>query len=510
MKIINNLTIRSGISLFLLSFAATWCSAQSLENVIDQQLAPLNGSKCAFSVAILSPKTGKSIYLCNPDQAVAPASNMKLLTTISAVATLGPDFQFTTILARQGNDYIIFGDGDPGLGDPDLVSPITETFDQWAVALRKAGITQITGKVIFDDSIFDRQLCHPNWPGNQLQNWYAAPVSGLNLNDNCLDLSVGFDDARKAQLIIVPAVESLKVEPVWLKSRSAQTTINASWESLDTLKVKISLGSRTAGPVYFTVQDPTLFFANSLRGRFSSYGIKITGPVEFRKMRKPNGALPDGLTIISSYKTPIWNTVLRANRDSQNFFAEALFKRMGYRYSEKNSAIPVGSWANGQLGLKAFLEKEVQVPTENLKIDDGSGLSRYNRISAYTIAKLLYYANQQSWKSSLLDTMAVSGQKGTLRKRMRGTPAAGKVYAKTGYIAGVSALSGYVVNSQKEPEFIFSMLYNFSPSGNLWQVKSISDRICIELAKAVVDQPGINPNPNSPEPDTDDVQEDTE
>ena len=156
---------------------------------------------------------------------------------------------------------------------------------------------------------------------------------------------------------------------------------------------------------------------------------------------------------------------------------------MDFDFSRKTSELPVGSWANGEQAVKSFLETELKISVKDLRIDDGSGLSRYNRVSAGTIAKLLYFAQQQSWNRSFMDTLAVAGQSGTLRKRLRGTPAAGRVYAKTGYIAGVSALSGYVVNNQKEPEYIFSMLYNFSPTGKLWQVKSISDRICVELAR---------------------------
>ena len=510
MKIISKLSQFFIVCFLSLSCFTAWCSAYSLETLIQQQLSPLGSFKCDYSVVVLSAKTGKLIFQANADQAVAPASNQKLVTTISAIATLGPEFEFATILAGRGEDYIVIGGGDPGFGDPELMDPVTDTFDQWAITLRKSGVTKVSGNFIFDDSIFDRQLCHPNWPGNQLGNWYAAPVSGLNLNDNCLDLSVGFDDERRAQLIIAPAVEDMEVEPIWLRAKSAQTLISPAWESLHKLKVRVTLGSRSAGPVCFTVQDPTLFFANVLRNRFNAYGISIDGTVEFRKVRKANGDLPDELTVVGQYRTPIFCAALRANRDSQNFFAECLIKRMGFDFSRKTSELPVGSWANGEQAVKSFLETELKISVKDLRIDDGSGLSRYNRVSAGTIAKLLYFAQQQSWNRSFMDTLAVAGQSGTLRKRLRGTPAAGRVYAKTGYIAGVSALSGYVVNNQKEPEYIFSMLYNFSPTGKLWQVKSISDRICVELAKAVKDQPGATPCLPEPEPETDDIQEDFE
>ena len=200
----------------------------------------------------------------------------------------------------------------------------------WAINSEKVGVTKVWVTLFVTDSIFYRHVCHPKLAEQSVGNWYAAPVSGLNLNDNCLDLSVGFDDERRAQLIIAPAVEDMEVEPIWLRAKSAQTLISPAWESLHKLKVRVTLGSRSAGPVCFTVQDPTLFFANVLRNRFNAYGISIDGSVEFRKVRKANGDLPDELTVVGQYRTPIFCAALRANRTVRIFCAECLIKTNGF------------------------------------------------------------------------------------------------------------------------------------------------------------------------------------
>jgi D-alanyl-D-alanine carboxypeptidase/D-alanyl-D-alanine-endopeptidase (penicillin-binding protein 4) len=121
-------------------------------------------------------------------------------------------------------------------------------------------------------------------------------------------------------------------------------------------------------------------------------------------------------------------------------------------------------------------------------------LSKNNRITANILAKLLYFAKQQPWGEEFRSSFAVAGNDGTLRKRMRGTPASGKVYAKTGFIAGTSALSGYVLDNQNKPRVIFSMIFNFSPAGKLWQVKGIEDKICVTIAKLLANRPSPEQN----------------
>jgi D-alanyl-D-alanine carboxypeptidase/D-alanyl-D-alanine-endopeptidase (penicillin-binding protein 4) len=429
--------------------------------------------------------TGETVFEANPDSPVPPASNQKLMTTITAISTLGPEFEFTTTLARKGEDFYIIGDGDPGFGDPDLMDPVTQGVDEWAEALLKKGIKEIKGKLIFDESVFDGQYRHPKWLSKYLNHWYAAPVAGFCMNDNCLDLSVDFDKDRKAMITIVPGMENVSVSPAWIPSKGGQTFISSAWESPEKLKVRVTLGSRPAGPVNFAVNDPARFFASVVQNRFRAYGIKVPDEVEFGKIRKPFGQLPEDLVILAQSKTPIFDAVTRANRNSQNLFAECLFKRMAYQSAVNSSKPESGSWELGSKAAKTFLSQEVQTPVDRLVIDDGSGLSPYNRETAGTFTALLGYVTKQPWRDRFLDTLAVAGKSGTLKRRMRHTAAEGRVLAKTGYISNVSALSGYVVDESNQPRYIFSMLFNFSPAGRLWQVKEIEDKICVSLASCV-------------------------
>jgi len=477
-------------------------AAMTFQQFMDQQLSPLKG-KTNFGVVIMSAQDGHVIYAANPNLPLVPASNEKILTTVTALAILGADFQFTTTLAKSGGDLVIIGDGDPGFGDPSLCEtrPVTDIFDEWAKALSATGIKEISGKLILDDTIFDRQFVHPNWPADQVNRWYTAPVAGLNFNDNCLDLFVQYDTDKKPHLLTSPATQFFVIEPQWIPAKGTSTTIWPIWESPQKLKAKIRLGSRGTGPVNITVNDPPLYFAAVCKERLQANGITIKGPIAFQRIRKSDGSFPDNLTIIARHKTPIMEAVTRANTNSQNFFAECIFKRLGYQSAKTHASFSAGTWTTGQLAVKEFLQDRLKVSLDNIFIDDGSGLSKNNRVSAEIIAKLLYFAQQQLWGERFRSSLAVAGGKdGTLRKRMRRTAAAGRVYAKTGYIAGSSALSGYILDNENKPKIIFSMIFNFpGASGKLWQIKSIEDKICIVLAQLLANQPITTPKNTEPE-----------
>src|SRR5262249_27767770 len=127
------------------------------------------------------------------DKPLTPASNMKVLTTSAALDRLGADFKFRTLLVVHEGDAIIVGDGDPALGDEELLRPMkwtaTTTFEKWAEALKKRGVTTVRN-VVVDDSVFDTNFFHPNWPAGQAAATYCAEVGGLALNANLVGFLV--------------------------------------------------------------------------------------------------------------------------------------------------------------------------------------------------------------------------------------------------------------------------------------------------------------------------------
>ncbi len=470
---------------FLLLLFAGLCPGETLSGRISRCLSMVNSQKVDYGIVVYSADASRIVYQKNGSAPLIPASNQKLLTTITALHQLGSDFNFHTTFGLLGDDLVVVGDGDPGFGDPVLSKSdnLTGVFDDWAEKLKARGITEVKGRIIFDDSIFDRELHHPSWPADQLNKWYTAPISGLTFNDNCVAISVKFNDQNQAQLIFVPPTESIRIIPKWKQNGASRTIINPSWKSPDSMLINITVGSKPAGPVFVPVKSPRIFFSGLCRERLEKNGIHIDGDTVFDRIRRFDGSLPTSLKIIAVHTTPLIDDIRRADKNSQNLFAESIFKRIGFNLARQRASFPVGSWTTGGFAVRDFLQHTLSASCDGINIDDGGGLSRKNRVTTGLLVKLLRFANGNY--PDFIKCLSISGHDGTLRRRMRRTLAEGKIYGKTGYILGVSALSGYVVDSKGGVKYIFSMLFNNFNRGQLWQIKSVQDKICIELCREV-------------------------
>src|SRR5882757_3066885 len=166
---------------------------QTVETRLDQVLDRNAATGAIFSARVVDLQTGNEIYSRLPDRPMTPASNMKLFVTAAALDFLGADYRFRTYLALDGEDLWVIGTGDPATGDPRMAKAAekkpTALFDDWADALQKRGVTRIASVVYYDRAL-DEQWVHPLWNKSFLVDWYAAPVSGLNFNDNCVDIKV--------------------------------------------------------------------------------------------------------------------------------------------------------------------------------------------------------------------------------------------------------------------------------------------------------------------------------
>jgi len=464
-------------------------SGKTLAQAIEAELAKvrkIKSRKVTFGIEITQADSSKVLYRANSSAALIPASNMKLITTAAAMTILGPKFQFKTRIGALGDDLVVIGSGDPSIGDPVLAEgePVTAVFDRWARKLRDRGIDNISGSLILDASIFEKQYRHPNWPANQFHRWYAAPVGAFNFNDNCVDLTAEVDDEGLARIGLSPNCKFIQIQEQLLPLSNNRTSINAYWAEDWRLAVKVVFGKQAKARATLPVDDPTAFFAEALRERLAHGGLKVHGPTRYTRVLSPDGKPPDGLKILLEHRSGNLAALLgRANKTSQNLFAECIFKRLGYEHLKRTGRSGSGSWLTGKEAVRKFLREKLKLADGNFIIDDGGGLSRRNRLSARAIAAVLHYALGQDWWHEFMSGLAVAAKDGTLRRRMSGTAAAKRIYAKTGYVASASALSGYVVDETGRVRIVFAMLFNNFPRGQLWRIKLAQDRICIVLAK---------------------------
>jgi D-alanyl-D-alanine carboxypeptidase/D-alanyl-D-alanine-endopeptidase (penicillin-binding protein 4) len=435
-------------------------------------------SRCTVSARVLALPSGEVLYSANADAPMKPASNMKLLTSATALARLGSAFRFHTALARHGDHLVVIGGGDPATGDPVLAEMMGRDrlalFERWATVLAERGIRRIRGDLILDDTIFDDVFVHPSWPSDQLQKWYAAPVAGINLNDNCLDVTVwpAGTPGQAARFELMPPNDWTRIINQTATRRQGVPTIG--WGSSPGSFV-LSGPCSTHGTLQsVAVTDPVAVFGSALRTHLASRGITIDGEIRRGRVRSPHGVLAPGVSVLDDSVTPLADVILRCNRDSQNFFAEAIFKKIGYaRMFNAGELNPQGSWESGRAAVMAYL-LSLGLGTDGLVIDDGSGLSHDNRVTAVVLTEVLRRAFTGPDRDLFISTLATPGGDGTFRRGLIDVDDG--LYVKTGTINGVRALSGYV-RTGDDQWLCFSLLCN-DIRGKTQPVKDAQDRFC--------------------------------
>ncbi len=226
---------------------------------------------------------------------------------------------------------------------------------------------------------------------------------------------------------------------------------------------------------WVTVPDPGMFAAAALHDILKAGPCPLLNDPQRQKVTDQSGNPLDGWQLVGTSETLLTDVLERCNTDSQNLFAEALFKLLGAKATGSQ-----GSWASGRIAVLQFLRQN-DLPAEGIVLDDGCGLSRENRVTARLLATLLAKMHSQPEGQVWMDSMAVGGDSGTLSRRFRG-PLEGKVYAKTGYISGVSALSGYIDCDQGK-WVAFSFLYNNARS--ISRAKHAQQQACRILYDAI-------------------------
>jgi D-alanyl-D-alanine carboxypeptidase/D-alanyl-D-alanine-endopeptidase (penicillin-binding protein 4) len=462
---------------------------------IDAQVAEMIQSadlrQTTVGLMAMDVRSGETIVLVNPDEPMIPASNMKLVTTAAALDLLGPDHRFETELRLINADadaakLVIIGDGDPALGDPKLLRQQGQDapmlLDRWIDAATGSGVRRIKS-ITVDDRIFDRKFVHPDWPVDQLNRWYCAEVAGLNFHDNCLDLYPQPTVRGRAPLVrMLPEAPFMEVT-----NRAATGKTDTFWISrqrnTNVITYRGKVKTARTKPIHVTIHDPPLFLAQLLAHRFRLAGIEVDA---VRRVGLDE-ELPDGRTL-ARVVTPLATVLKRCNKDSQNLFAEALLKRVGHEFTGS-----AGSWSNGSAAVRHFLGARLGARAAAISIADGSGMSRQNRVSARLLVELLAAIHEDQRVGPLfLSSLSVGGQDGTLKRRFV-KDMNGSVHGKSGYIRGVSCLSGYLVFDQQGEDqptrvIAFAMLFNgIKAPVYPYQVKHIQNKLVRLLDEFVAD-----------------------
>jgi D-alanyl-D-alanine carboxypeptidase/D-alanyl-D-alanine-endopeptidase (penicillin-binding protein 4) len=447
----------------------------SLTGQVDSIISRPSQQKVHFSVHIIKADSGATVYSHNGREAMIPASNMKIITTASALKYLGPDYVYKTKVGLCDNTLVVVGSGDPLLGDRVTDAKYGREygwiFKDIAEALNRSGVKTLNN-IIVDTGVFDDQRVHPHWPKDELNRWYACEVSALNFNCNCVQIGAK-NIAGKVAISVEPQTDFVKLVNEVVPISDGVGTIGAYRNQTPNRIIIRGKCKDGVEPFPVAIERPATFFGFLLAENLAAAGITVKG-----NLIEKNTGNYDNFKLLAEFSTPITDCLARCNKDSLGLAAEALLKTIA---ASNNPDKKNGSWEGGQELIRRYL-LDLGIDSSQFYIDDASGLSSQNELSAYAITKvLLYIYNSGNWKI-YKDSLAVGGTDGTIAKFFTEEDYKGKVLGKTGYIESVKSFSG--VCTTTEGDYIFSILAN-NANGQTRQIIN-------NIVKAVIDDADSN------------------
>jgi len=429
--------------------------------------------RALWSVLVRPVDSQEDLFALNARKLVMPGSAMKLLTATAAGERLGWAYRFETRFATAApiesgvlrGDLIVIGGGDPAISER---SDQPEVMQALARQVRSAGVTKIEGGIIGHDDLFDDRGLGDGWTLDNLPYGYSAPVSALMYNEGSVDLVV-----RAGAAAGDPVAIQIRPEGSGLQIDNGLVTVTEAGAGALTLQrlpgaSRVSvLGQVPAKALPFvrtaSVDNPTRFFAEAFRRALLAEGIQIGGDAVDSDDFVVKPDVTAARTLVTRQSPPLSELSASMMRVSQNQYAEILFKAIGGRRGMQEI---LGGWG---------------IPEDGYIAADGSGLSRYNFVTADTLVRILQRAYSVPMHASVFAAMLpVAGRDGTLSRRLVGTAAEGKVRAKTGTVDNVRAIAGYISTAGGQT-FAFSIIANnFSgPSG---PIDAAADRALVRLA----------------------------
>lgn len=457
----------------------------------------INESKFASSrwgISVISLKDNRVVYSRDAQKSFSPASNMKLVTTAAALDLLGADYRWRTSVFTEnapdaeGNisDIILYGRG--------AIDLDSNALNHLADEVYKRGVRRVKGDVIGDESFFRGDALGEGWLWNDVQWYFGAEASALSVNHNEVKVIVKPTTYNQA------ATATLEPENSYVRLNNETKTI----ESGNVISIGVHRGLsdndvRLWGNVpaksnginaRLSVYKPSLWAAQLFRDALKAKGISVGGNARSldAKDRQAGKGLdlknPTELTYVES--APLSEIVRRTNKESWNLAAELMLRTMGQKFGESapdsspQKMAVRGDDAAGFAVLKKWLG-EKGIPTNGLSLHDGSGLSRLTLITPESMTRLLVFMNNHPSSQIYKDSLPIAGQDGTLSGRFRNSEARERIFAKTGTLLYISALSGYATTLKGET-LVFSIICNDDTQTE--DSTSLIDEIASQLVKS--------------------------
>ncbi|MGH8233579.1 MAG: D-alanyl-D-alanine carboxypeptidase/D-alanyl-D-alanine endopeptidase [Rhodanobacteraceae bacterium] len=458
--------------------AATVAPPSALATQIDAYIAQPQFARADWGISVHSLDSGKILYTHNADRLFVPASNAKLFTAALVLDTLGSTTRIATTLYATSmhvdskgilhGDLILYGRGDPSLG-LDEASP--NWADKFAAALVQRGIKRVHGDLIADATYFSGTPIGSGWEANDLQTWFGAAPSALDVQGNLIKVDVAREGRRCCTLSVTPDAAGVQVvnrtaesscDPLGLYRPPGSSTLYAIGQ----------LPTRTRKHTYvLSMPDPARAAGNLLREAMARQGITLSGAVKVLRWPDSDPALtrPGTQAIAQIDSPPMAQLVDHMLKNSDNLYAQSLLLQAGVVAAERNNCDlprrPDTSVAWGLCALRGLLAK-AGVPPSAVLLTEGSGLARRDLVTPNAFAQWLTWTMTQPWAPDLRNALPVAGIDGTLEFRFRNGIATDTLQAKTGTLSHAYTLTGFVTDAAGE-HLVFSLMLNRYPR---WEV----------------------------------------
>lgn len=446
-----------------------------------------------WGISVVSLESGATIFATNAARPLIPASNVKLFTAALALDRLGPEHRVRTSLLAAGlpdaagslhGDLTVYGRGDPTFVAGIPGSPWERAVASLADRAIAAGIRRIEGDLVADESYFRGLTVPPGWDPEDLPYAYAAPVSALSLNDNsvALDVTPGPAVGQPAGLNATPALD-FAIPRNRVRTGASTDEVRVTFGRDDAFTLWAG-GTIPAGAARvrekLSMPQPARWFGETLRMALQRRGVTVKGGVQTKSAVAAGAAVESPRSELGFVESPPLRAMLAPMlKSSQNLHAELLLRQVGARESL------AGAPTSEAVALVAMRDlcRRAGIGTAGTVLVDGSGLSRGNRLTADALVALLRYMDRHPQAAVFREGLPLAGIDGTLTKRFVGTAAERNVRAKTGYLTGVAALSGYLTTAAGERLAFAVLLNDPAPPPGSRSAREELDEMVVRLAE---------------------------
>lgn len=460
-----------------------WSGPEEAELDALLSTAPFDGVH--WGILVFDPATGDTLVSRDAGRRFVPASNQKILTTVGALLTWGPEHRFATELWSTSGppvDGVLEGDLVlPGTGDPTLSERFHEepgaALAALADSLARVGVRSVRGSLVVDASRWDSTSVDPTWMVGDLPYRYASTGGAFAVEEGVTTVRVrGGRIGQPAEVSWLPIGDPgfLRSEVRTVEADDSTADVDVGWlPETRALHLTGTVAAGTVDTVQVATRDPVVEAGRALLGSLRRRGIEVEGGL---RMAWDSLEAPSATVRLVRMESPDLMAIAKGILEpSQNWMSEQLLRALG------GHAEGVASWRNGRRALSGVLGDSLGVDSLSLHVVDGSGLSAYNLVTPRAVGRILAGVAERPWADAYRDALAAPGEEdSTLENRLEGLE--DRIQAKTGTITHVNSLSGYVRTASGR-DLVFVVLSN----GSGLRSSAIRERVDI-LLRAIADE----------------------